>query len=59
LLLNDDKYQVNIPRNLPLKKSIGKIIDIGTTGSACIVLNGKIIYLTIIICLIAYINFYL
>jgi len=41
LLLNSDKYQINIPRKLPLSKGIGKITDIGATGSACIALNGK------------------
>lgn len=41
MLLNNDKYQINTPRNLSLNKFIGKIIDIGTTGSACIALNGK------------------
>jgi len=46
LLLNSDKYQINFPKKLPLK-SIGKIIDIGASGSACIALNGKIIKLII------------
>lgn len=46
LLLNNDKYQINTPRKLPLK-SIGKITDIGASGSACIALNGKIIKLVI------------
>jgi len=44
LLLDNDKYQINTPKNLPLK-SIGKITDIGASGSACIALNGKIIKL--------------
>jgi len=41
LLLDSDSYQVNTPRKLPLNKALGKITDIGATGSACIVLNGK------------------
>jgi len=41
LLLDSDKYQVNTPRKLLLNKTIGKIIDIGSTGSSCIALNGK------------------
>lgn len=41
LLLDNDKYQINIPIKLPLNKTVGKITDIGTSGSACIVLNGK------------------
>ena len=45
LLLDSDKYQVNTPRKLPLNKDMGKITDIGTTGSACIALNGKHVYL--------------
>lgn len=56
LLLNDDKYQVNTPKNLPLNKTIGNIIDIGTTGSACIALNGKKNIITILYFLIFYIN---
>lgn len=41
LLLDNDTYQVNSPKKLQLNESIGKIKDIGTTGSACIALNGK------------------
>jgi len=46
LLLDSDKYQISIPKKLPLK-SIGKITDIGASGSACIALNGMIIKLII------------
>ncbi|XP_060852044.1 RCC1-like G exchanging factor-like protein [Rhopalosiphum padi] len=41
LLLDSDKYQVNTPRKLLLNKTIGKIIDIGSTGSSCIALNDE------------------
>jgi len=40
LLLDSDKYQVNVPKKLPLK-SVGNITDIGATGSACIALNDE------------------
>lgn len=41
LLLDSDKYQVNTPRKLVLNKAMGKIIDIGATGSSCIALNSN------------------
>ncbi|XP_050060125.1 RCC1-like G exchanging factor-like protein isoform X3 [Aphis gossypii] len=41
LLLDSDKYQVNTPRKLLLNKAVGKIIDIGATGSSCIALNDE------------------
>ncbi|XP_050541875.1 RCC1-like G exchanging factor-like protein isoform X2 [Daktulosphaira vitifoliae] len=41
LLLDQNIYQVNTPRALSLNKTVGKVIDIATSGSSCIVLNDE------------------
>ncbi|XP_050432299.1 RCC1-like G exchanging factor-like protein [Adelges cooleyi] len=41
LFLNSDTYQVNTPRALSLKDTVGKVTDIGASGSACIALNDE------------------
>lgn len=35
----DDTQQLNVPRYLEITKGLSKIIDVATTGSACLILN--------------------
>ena len=39
--MSTDEQQVNSPVKLDLGKDVGKVIDIASGGSMCMVLNGK------------------
>jgi hypothetical protein len=32
--------QLHTPRHLPLSSNLGKIVDVATSGTACLILNG-------------------
>jgi hypothetical protein len=40
LRLATSEMQLHTPRHLPLPSSLGKIVDVATTGTACLILNG-------------------
>ena len=40
LNLATSEMQLHTPRHLPLSSIYGKIVDIATTGTSCLILNG-------------------
>jgi len=40
LRLATSEMQLHTPRHLPLSSNLGKIVDVATSGTACLILNG-------------------